>query len=269
MKSMLRYIRSLGNKKTRHEEQKFIVEGVRAVEELLKTPGTRFVVVFTEELGQNQRGKKLLAELDKNKIEKYLISGQELEQVSECDTPSGILAVVQTREVSLEDILSPEKPFLVILDDLQDPGNAGTIIRTAEAAGVTGVVLSQSSVDPYNSKVVRASMGSILRMPVIRHGNIPSLLDRLKARGIRVIACATQGAKYYYEEDWCLPLALVLGNEGAGLKKDLLAKVSSTVKIPQKHSVESLNVASAGAIIMYQVVEKARKKVQRCRGVKG
>jgi RNA methyltransferase, TrmH family len=256
MKNMIRYIRSLGNKKTRHEEQKFIVEGVRAVEELLKTPGTRFMAVYTEELAQGLRGKKLLVELDKKRIEKYPVTEKELEQVSECDTPSGILAVVETREVKLADMLSAGKPFLVILDDLQDPGNAGTIIRTAEAAGVTGVILSQNSVDPYNSKVVRASMGSILRMPVLKVGNIPSLLDQLKARGIRVIACDTRGAKYYYEEDWRLPLALVLGNEGAGLAKEVLAKVSATVKIPQKHSVESLNVAAAGAIIMYQVVEK-------------
>lgn len=261
MSGIVKYIKSLQNKKIRAQENRFIVEGIRAVEELLKTPGTGFKAVYTAELEQNRRGKLLLDNLEKKNIETYLVSQREMEQLSECDTPSGVLAAVKAREYTLADMLEQPQPFLLILDEIQDPGNLGTIIRTAEAAGVNGIIISRDSVDPHNSKVVRASMGSILRMPVVRDSNMNKLLALLKTKKIRIIASDLNSRQYYYQANWDLPLALVLGNEGAGLSREILEQADETVKIPQKRSVESLNVAVASAIIMYQVVEKSKKRI--------
>jgi TrmH family RNA methyltransferase len=259
VKSSLAYIKSLHQKKGRAEKKAFIMEGVRAVEELLRSPGQHFKVIYTEELEANRRGQLLLQNLAHNQIEMTKVTAQELAAVSDCETPAGILAVVNITEHRLADVLAATKPFLVILDGIQDPGNLGAIIRTAEAAGVTGIILSKETVDQYNPKVVRATMGSLLRLPVVKVDNLVSLIEKLRSRKIRTIACDVRGSKNYYEVSWSLPLALIFGNEGAGMAKEIAAKIDEVIRIPQRKSVDSLNVAVAAGIIMYQVVEKGRQ----------
>lgn len=237
------------------------MEGVRAVEELLKSPAQRFKVVYTEELQANRRGQLLMQNLEKHKIEMTKILPPELAAVSDCETPAGILAVVNITEHRLAELLEAPKPFLVILDGIQDPGNLGSIIRTAEAAGVTGIILGKETVDQYNPKVVRATMGSLLRLPVVKVDNLLNLIDKLRSRKIRTLACDVRGSKNYYEVSWSLPLALIFGNEGAGMSKEIAEKIDEAIRIPQRKGVDSLNVAVAAGIIMYQVVEKA--KIQR------
>ncbi|MDD5492003.1 MAG: 23S rRNA (guanosine(2251)-2'-O)-methyltransferase RlmB [bacterium] len=259
MKSILTYIKSLHQKKGRAEKRAFIMEGVRAVEELLRSPSQHFKVIYTQELEANRRGQQLLQNLAHGKIEMTQVTPQELAAVSDCETPAGILAIVNITEHRLADLLDAPKPFLVILDGIQDPGNLGAIIRTAEAAGVTGIILSKETVDQHNPKVVRATMGSLLRLPVVKVDNLMSLIEKLRSKNIRTIACDVRGSKNYYEASWALPLALIFGNEGAGMTKEIAGKIDEMIRIPQRKSVDSLNVAVAAGIIMYQVVEKGRK----------
>lgn len=259
MKSILTYIRSLRQKKARAEKKAFIMEGIRAVEELCKFPKPRFKAIYTQELEATWRGQMLLQNLKNRKIDLTQVTPQELAAVSDCETPAGILAVAEIKEYRLTELLDGPKPFLVVLDGIQDPGNLGAIIRTAEAAGVSGVILSKETVDPYNPKVVRATMGSLLRLPVVKVDNLLLLIEKLCARQIRTVACDVHGSQNYYETDWQLPLALVFGNEGAGMTKEITAKMDEVIKIPQRKGVDSLNVAVAAGIIMYQVVEKGRR----------
>lgn len=235
------------------------MEGIRAVEELLKSPSQRFKVIYTEELETNRRGQLLLKNLAHSKIEMTKILPRELAAVSDCETPAGILAVVNITEHRLADLLNAPKPFLVILDGIQDPGNLGTIIRTAEAAGVTGIILGRETVDQYNPKVVRATMGSLLRLPVVKVDSLLELIEKLRSKNIKTLACDVRGSKNYYEASWSLPLALLFGNEGAGMSQEIAGKIDEVIKIPQRRGVDSLNVAVAAGIIMYQVVEKAGK----------
>lgn len=262
MKNSLAYIRSLHQKKGRAEKKAFIVEGVRAVEELLRSPGQHFKVIYTQELEANRRGQQLLQNLAHSKIEMIQVTPQELAAVSDCETPAGILAIVNITEHRLADLLDAPKPFLVILDGIQDPGNLGAIIRTAEAAGVTGIILGKETVDQYNPKVVRATMGSLLRLPVVKVDNLMTLIEKLRVKNIKTIACDIRGSKNYYEASWSLPLALIFGNEGAGMSKEIAGKIDEVIRIPQRKSVDSLNVAVAAGIIMYQVVEKGNKAVR-------
>jgi RNA methyltransferase, TrmH family len=260
MKSILAYIKSLHQKKARAEKKAFIMEGIRAVEELLRSPTRHFKVIYTQELEANRRGQLLLQNLAHSKIEMTRVSPQELAAVSDCETPAGILAVAAITEYRLADLLNAPKPFLVILEGIQDPGNLGAIIRTADAAGVNGIILSKETVDPYNPKVVRATMGSLLRMPMVKADDLLTLMEKLRAKNIRTMACDVRGSKNYYEASWSLPLALVFGNEGAGMAKETTANMDEVIRIPQRKGVDSLNVAVAAGIIMYQVVEKAKQK---------
>ncbi len=259
MKSILVYIRSLHQKKARAEKKAFIMEGIRAVEELCKSPEQRFKVIYTQELEATRRGQQLLQNLTSRKIDLTQVTPQELAAVSDCETPAGILAVAEIKEYRLTELLDGPKPFLVVLDGIQDPGNLGAIIRTAEAAGVSGIILSKETVDPYNPKVVRATMGSLLRLPLVKVDSLLSLIEKLRARQIKTVACDAHGSKNYYETEWQLPLALIFGNEGAGMTKEITAKMDEVIRIPQRKGVDSLNVAVAAGIIMYQVVEKGNK----------
>jgi RNA methyltransferase, TrmH family len=261
MKNSLAYIKSLHQKKGRAERKAFIMEGIRAVEELLKSPTQRFKVIYSPELEASRRGQQLLQNLAQSKIEITQVTPQELAGVSDCETPAGVLAVVEINEHRLADLVDAPKPFLVLLDGIQDPGNLGSIIRTAEAAGVTGIILSKETVDQYNPKVVRATMGSLLRLPVVKVGNLVTLIEKLRTKNIRTMACDVRGSRNYYEASWSLPLALVFGNEGAGMAKEMTGHMDEVVRIPQRKGVDSLNVAIAAGIIMYQVVEKARISV--------
>ncbi|MBI5554662.1 MAG: 23S rRNA (guanosine(2251)-2'-O)-methyltransferase RlmB [Elusimicrobia bacterium] len=261
MKSILTYIRSLRQKKARAEKKAFIMEGIRAVEELCKSPEQRFKVIYTQELESTRRGQLLLQNLTRRQIDLTQVTPQELAAVSDCETPAGILAVAEIKEYRLTELLDGPKPFLVVLGGIQDPGNLGAIIRTAEAAGVTGIILSKETVDPYNPKVVRATMGSLLRLPLVKVDNLLSLIKKLRARQIKTVACDAHGAKNYYETGWRLPLALIFGNEGAGMTKEITVQMDEVIKIPQRQGVDSLNVAVAAGIIMYQVVEKGRNRI--------
>lgn len=261
MKKNLRFVRALQDKKERYSEKKFIIEGARSVEELLKEPQSAIELFYTAEFTACDRGRKLLDQARKGNVPACLISEKEMVYISDCRTSPGILAVSEIRDHSLPELLSLERPFLLVLVDIQDPGNLGTLIRTAEAAGVQGLIISQDTVDPYNPKVVRSTMGSILRLPIVRTEDIVGILREFKTAGIGSIACAVQGKKYYYEVEWRLPLAIILGSEGAGLPGEILQSAAEVVKIPQNKKVDSLNVAVAGAIMMYQVVEKGRIQI--------
>lgn len=252
-------MRALHDKKNRQAGKKFILEGLRSVEELLKESRRVRELFYTAEFTSGDRGQKLLQQARQKNIMAELISEKEMAYISDCRTSPGIVAISEIKDHSLSELLSLKSPFLLILVDIQDPGNLGTLIRTAEAAGVQGIIISQDTVDPYNQKVVRSTMGSILRLPIVRTEDVVGLLKELKIAGIGSVGCALRGGKYYYEIEWRLPLAIILGNESAGLPEEILQNATKVVKIPQNKKVDSLNVAIAGGIMMYQVVEKARK----------
>lgn len=258
MKKQLQLVRALQDKKNRQAEKKYIVEGIRSVEELLKEPVKAVEIFYTLQLTEPNRGRTLLQKIEKMGLPATLVSEKEMAYISDTQTPAGVLAVLGIQDRSIEDFLLLDNPFLLILSEVQDPGNLGTLIRTAEAAGVQGIVISHNTVDPYNPKVVRATMGSILRVPIVRVEKISELVEELAAYGIRAIAADSQAKKNYFDADWHLPLAIVLGGEAEGLSAEIINKAAEVVKIPQNKKVESLNVAIAGSILMYQVVEKGR-----------
>ena len=174
-------------------------------------------------------------------------------------TPQGILAVVRRMEYTAEDILG-ETPHVLVLENIQDPGNLGTIFRTAEAAGATGIVLSKDCVDLYNPKVIRSTMGAIFRIPFIYTDDLKGTIDELKREGITVYAAHLKGENSYDMEDYKTACAFLIGHEGNGLTEETAACADRKILIPMEGGAESLNAAVASAVLMFEAGRQRRNK---------
>ncbi|MDO4491455.1 MAG: RNA methyltransferase [Lachnospiraceae bacterium] len=191
---------------------------------------------------------------------KELLAGTEVELVDEkvfgkmCDTmtPQGILTVIRIPTYNREDLLGRGgSPFIMVLEDLQDPGNVGTILRTAEGAGVTGVILSKRTVDLFAPKTIRSTMGSIFRMPFVYEEDLSEALDWLKKHQVQTYAAHLKGEHSYAEENYREGCAFLIGNEGNGLTDALSERADHLIRIPMEGQVESLNASIAAAVLMY------------------
>lgn len=241
--------------KARAQEGVFLVEGLRMVREV---PRKRVIEVYASESfferhGDILEGLKRITEVVSDKV---------FEHMSDTKTPQGVLAVVKRQEYLLEEMLKEKegkKPFLIVLDNLQDPGNLGTIVRTAEGAGVTGIILSRESVDFYQPKTIRSTMGSVYRMPVLYVEGLEETIKKMKGCGIHVYAAHLDDSRYYDEEDYTEGTAFLIGNEGNGLREEISAAADRKIKIPMYGQVESLNAAMAAGILMYEACRQRRK----------
>ena len=185
-----------------------------------------------------------------------LVADPVFRQMSDTQTPQGVLTVLRQPAYNMEEFLKKENPLFVVLEDLQDPGNAGTIFRTGEGAGVDGVFLTRTSVDITNPKVIRATMGSIYRMPFLYVESVVSLKKKLQDRGIRFFAAHLHGKNVYHEEAYRGGTAFLIGNEGKGLTEEASAAADCLIRIPMCGQVESLNAAMAAGILMYEALRQ-------------
>jgi TrmH family RNA methyltransferase len=174
-----------------------------------------------------------------------------VERVADTATPQPLLAIVHTPQASLGDLA--QAGFVVVCVDVRDPGNAGAVIRSADAAGADGVVCCAGPVDPFNPKTVRASAGSVLHLPVVTGGDPAAVLEELTGWGMRCLAAVAHGGTDYTEVDLVAPLALVFGNEAAGLPDVLADRIDQRVTIPMAGRAESLNVSMAAAVLCFEV----------------
>ena len=177
-----------------------------------------------------------------------------------CDTqtPQGVLCLVKQYHYTLEELLKKERPLFLVLENLQDPGNLGTIMRTAEGAGVTGVILSKGSVDIYNPKTIRSTMGSIYRVPFLYAEDLQQVLVLLREKGVRSYAAHLQGTETYDREDYTGGTAFLIGNESNGLSQELASCADCYIRIPMEGQLESLNAGVAASILMYEAYRQRR-----------
>lgn len=231
--------------KVRKQKKQYVVEGLKMFSEVPKED-LRGVYVSEHFLKENEG--KLQG------VNFQTVSDSVFKKISDTVTPQGVLAVVAQKENTLDEILNnrrKNKSCIVVLDRLQDPGNLGTILRTAEGAGVSGIVMSSDCADIYNPKVIRSTMGSIFRVPFAVVDDLPAAVERIREKGITTYAAHLQGEDYnkgVFEKD----IALLIGNEAAGLSKEVSEKADQWIKIPMEGKVESLNAAVAAAILMYE-----------------
>lgn len=244
-------IQLLKKAKQRKEQDIFIAEGTKM---FLEVPEERLIKVFVSETFFSHHKKKL--EEKGRPVE--ILSDAVFKYMSDTQAPQGILCLIKQYHYELEELLAKEHPMLLFLENMQDPGNLGTIVRTAEGAGADGIFLTDNSVDIYNPKTIRSTMGSIYRLPFLY---VPDFLEAVKAlrkRKIPVYAAHLKGEKYYDEFSYLNGCAFLIGNEGNGLSEETAALADTYLKIPMAGKVESLNAAVAASILMYEAARQRR-----------
>ena len=252
--SLIKELRLLKSKKYRDESGLFFIEGDKFVDEALTDAHEQIRDILISE--SYLRDKAKLLEFQKEKFNIRVLSDRLFNEVSDTQNSQGIIAVVKKKNFSEKEILVADNNFIVILDALQDPGNMGTIIRTADAGGVTGVILGPGCVDLYNPKVLRSTMGSIFHIPVCISENIIKTIEYLKQTGIVVYASHLQGTSSLFEVDISNNVAIIIGNESSGIKKETASAADILIKIPMPGRAESLNASIAAGLIIFEVVRK-------------
>ena len=248
----IKYLRSLRDARLRRQEGVYFIEGVRLVEAALEADlEPRLAMIEAAHLDATERGKALAARLlgleYQGKLELLYVDDRVMQAVSDTVTPSGVLAVVPERPFDASQL----GRFVLVLDHLQDPGNVGTILRSAEASGVVSSVVAVESADLYSPKVVRAAMGAHFYLPIWSDDvTWPLLVERLGERP--VLATRAGKGKPYYEVDWRRELALVVGSEAHGLSPEAAAAATEWVTIPMAGHAESLNASVAASILVFE-----------------
>ena len=237
------------------------IEGFRIVEEAIRS-GLRISAVFFRESAQD-RAERLLPQIGAQ-VETLLLPDKLFDSLVPSESPQGVAALVRLKTFSLDDLIERTHVGPIIaLASLQDPGNLGTILRSAEAFGSAGLILGEGTVSIYNSKVVRGSAGSVFRLPVIHaheksaSEKLKDVSERLRAEGVRLMATSSHKGNPLDQADLKRPVAIFFGNEGAGLPRDVVAQMDEVVAIPHSAQVESLNAGVAASIVLY---EAARQK---------
>jgi TrmH family RNA methyltransferase len=245
--------RQLGKRALRLRARLFLAEGPQAVSEALARGGVVTELFLTAAARSRHAG--LAAAASRQGAAVHVVSGEVMAELAQTITPQGILAVCQFVDVPLSALTAAAPRLVVILANVRDPGNAGTVLRTADAAGAGGVVFSDASVDPYNSKCVRASAGSIFHLDVVQGGPVAEVVAGLRAAGLRVLAAdGSSGQSLDQLEPRRVlgePTAWLFGNEAWGLPADLLALADETAAVPIYGQAESLNLAAAAAVCLY------------------
>ena len=235
------------------------IEGVRIVEEAIRS-GLRFRAAFFRESGQNL-AERLLPQIGAH-VETLLVPDRLFDGVVPSETPQGVAALVRLKEFSLDDVMErlPVGPIVVVVG-LQDPGNLGTILRSAEAFGSAGAILGQGTVSHFNAKVIRSSAGSVFRLPIVgarSTGAMAAVSAKLLALGVRRFATSSHKGTPLDEAPLGGPAAIFIGSEGAGLPRSLVAQVDETIVIPHSDHVESLNAGVAASIVLYEAARQKR-----------
>ncbi len=251
--NVIKHIHKLQQKKHRAEIGEFLVEGVKGVEEALKENAV-VKMIFVEEIRREEEGiKEIIATAKSKKVEVQFMGRKDIGEIKTTDTYPGVTAIVEMRKIALPDILDGTP--ILCLDRVNDPGNLGTIIRTADWFGIKNLLLTDGTVDPYHEKVVRSTMGSIFRMKIVETGSIVETLKELKAKGytlnalvlggkaLRLAATLAQGKDVY-----------IFGSESHGVRKEVLELCDGKYTIPGGGEAESLNVGVAVGIVLHSIV---------------
>lgn len=250
----VRLVRKLATAQGRDKQQAFVVEGFRAVREAVSAGAT--AAVLADETGWHHTDIAALAQATPP-VPVIFVATEIYRPLCQTKTPQGVLAVVKNVDIALDTVLSLTPPLVVVSAGLQDPGNMGALIRLADAVGAGAFIATRGSCDLYNPKVVRATMGSLLHLPLCRDVDEELLLPALSKGGYSIVAADTQGGAAYWDREYRRPLAVVLGNEGSGLTP-LWRESAELVRIPMPGRAESLNVSVAAGILLYEILRQWR-----------
>ncbi len=248
----IKNIKKLKDKKQRDILDEYIIEGLRLVEEALNENARIKNIIICDELFQLNNISNEIKEC----IEKHnniYVSEKVFKSISEVNSPQGILAIIDKSNENIN--INFDEDIIVVLDDIQDPGNMGTILRTLDSIGLKQVITSQNTVDIYNPKVVRSTMGAIFRINILKKQNLEDTLKELKEKNFKIMITSPNTEETIYDVDY-IKKVIVIGNEGNGVRQSIIDIADEKVKIPMLGKAESLNASIATGIILYEYVRR-------------
>jgi len=249
----VKYVRSLSRRRVRYRERRFVIEGVRLIEEAFRAGVLPALLFYSGGRDVFSGSEELLTRIQASETPAFAVSEKVMRAMAATTSPPGILAVVPFVELT-----PPPSPSLVlVVDGLRDPGNLGTVLRSADAAGVGLAILAPRTVDHYNPKVVRGAMGAHFRLPISAL-SWPQIAEALA--GVVVLLADVRGEQTYYEVDWTRPSALIIGGEAHGPSREARELAATTVTIPMHGGAESLNAAMAASIILFEAARQRRRE---------
>ncbi len=252
----VKYVSSLVKKgKMRREEDLFVAEGLRMCREIPKNQIQALYVSETFRKGEH------FTQMAQGVSKVEVVADSVFGALSDTRTPQGVLALVRQLHYTLEETILAAPPHLMILEHLQDPGNLGTIFRAGEGAGVTGIVMDSDTVEVYSPKVIRATMGSVLRIPFVYVEDLKEALLFLKKKGVQLYAACLEDSQDYDQEDYRGGIGFLIGNEANGLRPETRAYADARIRIPMEGEVESLNAAMAATVLMFEAARQRRRGI--------
>ena len=260
-KEKFKELLKLKTKKGRKTQGAFLIEGLRLCEEMVNSNWEAESVLFTGSFQNSSSGKKLLQKFERRNVKTIPVKSEVVKKLSDTVTPQGIIAVVKIKEFSLNELWSESSNIILALDAIRDPGNVGTLIRTADAFGIDGVLLSSDTVELYNPKVVRSTMGSIFHLPIFDEVDLEKIIPQLKKSNFKIYGTDAKEGKDLDKLDYSGPaekICLLIGNEAEGLNKNLLDLSDEIIHVPIFGRAESLNASVAGGILLYEITKRKR-----------
>ncbi|MEE1027863.1 MAG: RNA methyltransferase [Agathobacter sp.] len=240
--------------KERRKQRLFVTEGPKMSFEA--PPEWVNQIYVSESFYKDENNAKKLEQYE-DKL--WVVKDSVFNAVSDTQTPQGVMALVKMPEYDLSELINADKAHLLILESIQDPGNLGTMIRTGEGAGITGIIMNKTTVDVFNPKTVRSTMGSLYRVPFVIVEDLKGTLEELKSKGISLYAAHLKGQLSYDEPDYTTSCGFLIGNEGNGLSDEIADCADTYIKIPMEGKVESLNAAISATLLMYECNRQRRK----------
>lgn len=253
-----KFMKALTEPHTRKKHGAFLVEGATFVEEALEDEDWAILtIVLTPEFAETERGKRIIAKAQQKRTPISLMSPSLLDEISASETPQGVLAAVkQPRTERLERLKIPPVATAVVLEGLQDPSNVGAVIRVADAVGALAVLYTKGTADPYAPKAVRASAGSLLHLPVVPVNSIEDAVKWLKTNEFQIVATVPKDGVNVFEAEFEERVAVLVGNEARGLSETAKRASDLSVTIPMVGKAESLNVAVATGVVLYEILRR-------------
>ena len=250
-----------GRRKARLEAGRFVIEGPVPIAELLAA-GADLDELYVDldqwaQVDDRSPLRSVVRDADAAGVPVWGLTSSVFASVSDTSSPQGALAMAIRSVAPVSALADLDGPVLVLVD-ISDPGNAGTLVRAAEAAGCAGVVFAGSSTDPFGPKAVRAAAGSIVRLPVSEGAEVSTVLDELRSAGRTLVATVVNGGAAPEATDLSVPVAILIGSEAHGLSSEIIAACSATITIPMQSAVESINAAVAGAVVLFEAARQRR-----------
>ena len=252
-KQVRRAVQLAGKAKARREEGLFVAEGLRMCREC--PPDQVEILYVTPEFAAREENRRWLAS-----YRHEMVSEAVMRAMADTKTPQGVLGLVRQPSWSLSDVLGGENTLILVLETIQDPGNLGTMLRAGEGAGVTGLVMNRETADIFSPKVIRSTMGSVLRVPFVYADDLGEACRELKAQGVRLFAAHLKAMHNYEQADYTGSTGFLIGNEANGLSEETASLADGFIKIPMAGRVESLNAAVAASVLMYEAARQRRAR---------